>query len=61
MELRIIATEVSELPMLQARWAEVDERNRALYKRLWHDAMGGPGNLEDMHREGKITPEQEVR
>jgi hypothetical protein len=40
-ELRTVATEVGELPKLKARWAEEDERNRALYKHLWHNAMGG--------------------
>jgi hypothetical protein len=60
-ELRTVAAEVSELPKLKARWTEEDERNRALYKHLWHNAMGGLENLEDKHRQGKMTPEQEVR
>ena len=61
MELRTVATEVSGLPKLKARWTEEDERNRALYKHLWHNAMGGLENLEDKHRERKMTPEQEAR
>jgi hypothetical protein len=61
LELRTVAMEVRELPELKARWVEEDERNRALYKHLWHNTMGGLENLEDKHREGKMTPEQVAR
>jgi hypothetical protein len=40
MELWTVAAEVSELLKLKARWTEEDERNRALYKHLWHNVMG---------------------
>ena len=61
LELWTVAMEVRVLPETEARWAKEDKRNRYLYKQLWHNAMGVMENLEDKHREGKMTPEQEAR
>lgn len=60
-ELWSIATEAGYLPKLEARWQEEDKRGRIVYKKEWHNLMGGLENLEDKHHEGKMTPEQEAR